>query len=191
MPTKYSGRILVILFVALACLFAIFPKALTQPGDFFDFSGRVPFSQKLNLRPGIDMVGGTSLLYEIKPPDDSTYTSKLAERVMISLKKRVDPQGVRNLVWRPQGDTRLEIQMPMSAGSEKAEAVRESKIKAADELEATNVNPGEVVAAVEDKYDKPKERATRLKELAKGSPDRQNLFDRLAQTWDDLQAAKA
>src|SRR5688500_12789835 len=113
MPTKYSGRILVILFVALACLFAIIPKALTQPRVFFVFRGRVPFSEKLNLRPGIDMVDSTSLLCEIRPPDDSTYSAGLAERVMVSLKKRVDPQGVRNLVWRPQGDTRLEIQMPM------------------------------------------------------------------------------
>jgi len=32
---------------------------------------------------------------------------------MDALKRRVDPNGLRNLVWRPEGGTRLEIQMPL------------------------------------------------------------------------------
>ena len=65
------------------------------------------------LKGGIDLVGGTSLLYEI----DTTgmaggETRDLAHRVMNVLQRRVDPNGQLNLVWRPVGATRLEIQMP-------------------------------------------------------------------------------
>ena len=60
--------------------------------------------QKTDLRPGIDMVGGgqpglfDSVVWEATDPD-------LSEHVMEALKKRVDPKGLRNLVWRPQGAT--------------------------------------------------------------------------------------
>jgi hypothetical protein len=68
------------------------------------------------LKGGIDLVGGHSLLYEI----DTTGledTKDLSTRVMNRLKQRVDPNGVRNLVWRPVGNTRLEIQMPLPPAS--------------------------------------------------------------------------
>src|SRR5438067_1369659 len=102
MPQHYTGRITLIVAVLLIAMWAVFPNGnLKEP----------------NLKPGIDMVGGTSLLYEIKLPPGGYHGQKtLAEEVMESLKKRVDPQGVRNLIWRPQGNTRLEIQMPASKG---------------------------------------------------------------------------
>ena len=101
MPTQFTGRITLILIVVLGALWAIFP------------SGNL---RKPDLKPGIDMVGGTSLLYEIKQPADgwNDPNNSLANVVMESLKKRVDPGGLRNLIWRPQGNTRLEIQMPLS-----------------------------------------------------------------------------
>ena len=65
------------------------------------------------LKGGIDLVGGTSLLYEIDTTGmQADETSDLAERVMNILKRRVDPNGQLNLIWRPIGKTRLEIQMP-------------------------------------------------------------------------------
>src|SRR2546423_5680773 len=100
MPTNYTPRFLIIGLILVAALWSIFPGA---------FKGRFD----ANLKPGIDMVGGTSLLYEIKQPEGGGQASgKLAEDVATALKKRVDPDGVRNLIWRPQGNTRLEIQMP-------------------------------------------------------------------------------
>src|SRR5688572_541378 len=146
MPTNYSGRVTAIVAIVLVFLWAIFPAApkyLAKP-----FNPDVEASLRPDLKPGIDMVGGTSLLYEIKPPEGG-YTPDLAERVMMSLKKRVDPDGVRNLIWRPQGATRLEIQMPLRPGSENARAARDAFAAAQRELEATNVRPGEVLAAVQ------------------------------------------
>ncbi len=80
-----------------------------------------PFTTE-QLKPGIDLGGGHSLLFEI---DDSADKSPdLAQRVMNVLKNRVDPQGNRNLVWRPVGRNRLEIQIPRAP-----EAQRENRAK--------------------------------------------------------------
>ena len=77
------------------------------------------------LKPGIDLAGGSSLLFEI---DDSGLQAgekrDLAERVASILKERVDPQGNRNLVWRPIGQNRLEVQMPRPPEKQKAQQAK-------------------------------------------------------------------
>ena len=66
------------------------------------------------LKGGIDLVGGSSLLFEMDTTDlDAADQQDLAGRVMRVLKERVDPQGQMNLEWRPVGNTRLEIRMPL------------------------------------------------------------------------------
>jgi preprotein translocase subunit SecD len=70
-----------------------------------------PPSQQL--KGGIDLVGGYSLLYEIDTAGlKGDQTTNLAQRVMMVLKDRVDPKGQRNLEWRPIGSNRLEVRMP-------------------------------------------------------------------------------
>jgi SecD/SecF fusion protein len=189
MPTRYTGRVVVILLVVLGSLWALFPDPTKV------FNRDIPWSQKLNLKPGIDMVGGSSLLYEIKRPEGSHYSgSNLVEQVMGPLKRRVDPEGVKNLVWRPQGETRLEIQMPLLAGSEQAEEKRQALIAAQRKLEDTNVSPAEVIAVIEGvgayKGQGAQDRQKKLDELAQGSPRRQKLFKELADAYDRLQAAR-
>ena len=99
------------------------------------------------------MVGGTSLLYEIKEPEGGYHGQAghtLAEDVMESLKKRVDPDGVRNLIWRPQGIIKLEIQLPASPNAAASKAARCAFPQAeAQQLEDTNVHPNAVINAVE------------------------------------------
>src|SRR3954469_15108683 len=148
MLTHFTGRLTLILFVIVGALWMIFPGA---------FKGRF----KPDLKPGIDMVGGTSLLYEIKqPPGGWNDTKPLSEVVMESLKKRVDPSGVRNLIWRPQGNTRLEIQMPLTADSGQSSQRKAEFLESQKKLNATNVRPMEVISAVEDL--KGEERAAHL-----------------------------
>src|SRR5207237_8937137 len=102
MQQNYSGRVTLIVAITLTFLAAIFSPVLKSPARLFD--RKVPLTQKVAVRPGIDMVGGTSLLYEIKtPPGSQQYTGDLAVQMMEALKRRVDPAGVRNLVCRPQG----------------------------------------------------------------------------------------
>src|SRR4051795_1788862 len=136
MPTNTTGRFILILIILIGSLWCIFPgmhKANFTP----------------NLHPGIDMVGGTSLLYEIKVPEGGAASSgTLAEDVMKALKKRVDPEGVRNLIWRPQGNTRLEIQMPATKGSGNSAAKRQAFADAQRKLEATNVRSAIVLDAI-------------------------------------------
>jgi SecD/SecF fusion protein len=173
MPTNYTGRVITITVVLLAAIWAIFPSLNPKKPD---------------LKPGIDMVGGTSLLYEIQPPEGGQYTENLAEQVAASLKKRVDPDGVRNLIWRPQGNTRLEIQMPLTKTSGEAETARKAYAEAQRQLESTNVRTGAVLDAVEKK--KGDERRAVFERLAMGSEQRQTVFGALASAYDRIQAAK-
>src|SRR5947209_17486202 len=113
MSQNYSGRVALIVSIVLVALFAIFYPSVAAPKKVA-FNPNVPFLEKTSLKPGIDIVGGTSLLYEIKQPEGRPI-SNLAEEVMKALKKRVDPNGTLNLIWRPQGTNRLEIQMPLSS----------------------------------------------------------------------------
>src|SRR3954453_15352576 len=138
MQTNYTGRVTLILVVLWAALSLIFPSV--PPSIFWFFKPNQTISLHPNLRPGIDMVGGTSLLYEIKSAPGSTTSgdANLAERVMEALKKRVDPQGVRNLIWRPQGN-RLEIQMPLSGRTGDSKAKREAYHQAEGAVDATNI----------------------------------------------------
>lgn len=176
MPTQFTGRVTLILVVVFGALWMIFPKGNLRHPD---------------LKPGIDMVGGTSLLYEIKPPAGgwNDPNNPLANVVMESLKKRVDPTGVRNLVWRPQGNTRLEIQMPLTSTSGAAKAKREDFAKAQRELESTNIRFAEVQSAVEDAAGA--NRDAKLKQLAMGSVQREKLFADLAIASDKVKAAKS
>ncbi|HEY7119328.1 MAG TPA: protein translocase subunit SecD [Tepidisphaeraceae bacterium] len=188
MPQNYAGRVTLILVVLFLGLFGI-PK-LTDGIFSIEkfFNPRVGFNEKVNLKPGIDIAGGTSLLYEIKPPPGGfhdTSGTPLAEQVAALLKKRVDPQGVRNLIWRPQGDTRLEIQLPRSSMSkEGAGKVKQDYQALRDRIDTYNLSSAQVLAAVENL--KGDERAKALANLAKGNKQREALFAQLTAHYDKL-----
>ena len=61
------------------------------------------------------LAGGTSLLYELDlsktESQTNDQTSELANRVVAVLKKRVDPYGQKNLIWRVIAGKRIQIQM--------------------------------------------------------------------------------
>ena len=63
--------------------------------------------------------GSVILVYEIKTPPGSTgmnSSGTLGKEMAAALEKRVDPQGILNIVWRPVGNTRLEIVIPRPVG---------------------------------------------------------------------------
>ena len=63
--------------------------------------------EKTSLRPGIDMAGGTSLLYQIREPVGGYRSSTghtLAEDEVTALKQRVDPNGIKNSDLAAAGD---------------------------------------------------------------------------------------
>ncbi|MEA2735473.1 MAG: SecD/SecF fusion protein [Humisphaera sp.] len=181
MPTSYTSRILIIAAVIFVGIWSIFPGMLKLKPEM---SGRF----RPDLKPGIDMVGGTSLLYEIKSESGGPSSGRLAEEVMSALKKRVDPDGQRNLIWRPQGNERLEIQMPLTANSGESKKKRQEFAEAQRQLEQTNVRSSAVLNAVEQMTGDA--RRNRLSQLAAGSAQREKLFGALASVWDQLQQAR-
>jgi SecD/SecF fusion protein len=182
MTYNHSGRLTLIGFVLAVALLLIFPPNKILRSD-------LSLSQKMNLRPGIDMVGGTSLTYEIRQPEGGFRGGgTLAEAVASALKKRVDPDGVRNLVWRPEGNTRLEIQLPRNTQNVDATRIREAYVEARQKLEQTNVRGPEVIRTVETMTGDA--RAARLTELAGGNTARQEQYTKLAAAFDALVAAR-
>lgn len=179
MPTNLSGRFTLIIILTLVSLFGVpflgggvFPlKRLLDP--------EIPWSQKHNLKAGIDMAGGTSLLYEIQAPGGKQSTPELVVEVMQSLKRRVDPDGTKNLVWRPTGPDRLEIQMPLTARAEGADAIRDAYIQAQQQFEALNIRVASVLAIARNEQLTPDQRRERLEQLAADNTLRQELFGKL------------
>ncbi|HEX4123137.1 MAG TPA: hypothetical protein VHY37_00300, partial [Tepidisphaeraceae bacterium] len=151
MSERHVQRLIVIAVTLLAALCVLFSPVLSKL-----FHPHEPLTGIFNLRPGIDMVGGTSLVYSIKQPAGGWHPpggEPLSVAVMEALKRRVDPSGVKNLIWRPQGDDRLEIQIPMTREAREVTAERaqlEQQLAAAQSaLDATNIRPQDVLDAVE------------------------------------------
>jgi SecD/SecF fusion protein len=154
-------------FIAVIVLWGVYTVSTTQ------------------LKGGIDLVGGHSLLYEI----DTTglkETTDLSARVMDRLKQRVDPQGVRNLVWRPVGNTRLEIQMPLPP--KEATELRAAFQSSMDLLKSSNVSVFELERALALNGDK---RQGQLETLVRSVSARQAILPELVRAYDAWQKALA
>ncbi len=141
-----------------------------------------------NLKQGIDLAGGHSLLFEIDDSGLSQWDKQnLAERMMTILKERVDPQGNRNLVWRPIGTNRLEIQMPKPPDTQKVN--REGYEAARDVIADTNITESQIRSAL---LLPPDQRDAAFRAMSEKVPSRKALFERLAaadETYGRLSAA--
>jgi SecD/SecF fusion protein len=69
----------------------------------------------LNYTLGVDLVGGTILVYEVdvsKFKDGKLPDGYKPEQLVTALKRRIDPNDLYNITIRPLGPTRVEIIMP-------------------------------------------------------------------------------
>jgi len=189
MSQNYTGRLTLIVVVLLVGLFGI-PWITDGIFSVHPLTKDKPLIE-VNLKPGIDINGGTSLLYEVKPPPAGYKgNGTLAEDVAKILKTRVDPTGTRNLVWRPQGDTRLEIQIPRSSMTQENSAkVTEDYGRLKSQLAEPNISTAQVIGVVEDQTGDT--RALSLKKLEHGSVQRQALFAQLTALFDQLKGKEA
>lgn len=148
------------------------------------FASVWPIQEKIKY--GIDLAGGYSLLYELDSTGmEGSDRTNLSQRVIEVLRRRVDPKGVFNLVWRPVGANRIEIQMPAAAASVKeARAAFESLQQ---ELQDTIVRRSSIVSAVS----RPEGRAAAFERLSNGVPARLPLLQAAAKAYDDLRAMDA
>lgn len=149
------------------------------------FASIWPLNEKLKY--GIDLAGGYSLLYEI---DDTGLTpaekSDLSQRVMGVLRERVDPQGVYNLVWRPVGHNRLEIQMPRP--SEEVVKARRDFEKHQEYVQSTTLRRTDVLRALARTGE---DRKTAIEGLIHGIEARRALFARATTEYDALQVTQS
>ncbi|MFQ5493976.1 MAG: hypothetical protein ACE5EX_01215, partial [Phycisphaerae bacterium] len=144
-----------------------------------------PPSEKL--KGGIDLVGGTSLLFEIDTTGlDPGQQKNLSSRVMAILKDRVDPKGQLNLEWRPVGNTRLEIRMPQPP--KEALARRAAYNETLDRIKARNLRRFDIESALGASGP---QRQSRLDALIGGAPERRALLDALITAFDQHAQAQA
>jgi len=164
-PNRLTKWLLVLGMTVLA-LFALYPP-------------------QRKLKGGIDLVGGTSLLFEIDTTDlTRDQQNGLSERVMNILKERVDPKGQLNLEWRPVGNTRLEIRMPRPPAV--ALERRERYNDALDKIANRNVFRREIEQALQSEEG----RHGALDALVHGVAGRKALLDALAEKFDAYTAAQ-
>ena len=78
------------------------------------------------LKTGIDLSGGTILVYEVKK--DNTPANFDLDELITSLKRRINPEGVLDIPIRKLGGDRIEIILPKAS----AEEVEEVKAKMTD-----------------------------------------------------------
>ena len=153
------------------------------------------------LKPGIDLAGGTSLLYEVQIPENfQGDPAKLAGDVITTLKKRIDPLSQKNLVWRVVGGRRIQLQIPQAdpksqaarkAFSDAETALRESAIKQSDIYAVTSKAGAERQTEIE--RIAPAMSSTAPAPAATTgpveAPTRREILQDLGQAYDKMQAA--
>jgi len=135
------------------------------------------------LKPGIDLAGGTSLIYAINTEGlTAAEETGLAQKMIQVLRRRIDPANIQNLVWRPLGNTRFEIQMPLA--SKETQDKRDAYLAAMDSLLAKNINPATIMRALKLP---PEQRKTELTSFAQNDPNHLTILNTLASTYDERQ----
>ena len=138
------------------------------------------------LKPGIDLAGGTSLIYEIDTHGlSNAEQDDLAQRMITVLRRRIDPANIQNLIWRPQGNTRFEIQMPLATAE--ARQKRQAYEKAESKLLDKNVSAAKIMRSLKQPA---QERAELFEEFAQGDPNRLAILNILAEAYDERQELK-
>jgi SecD/SecF fusion protein len=133
------------------------------------------------LKPGIDLAGGTSLIYEIDTQGLGESEKKdLAQKMITVLRRRIDPANIQNLLWRPQGSTRFEIQMPLA--SAQARQKRADYEQALNAVLSENIN----IATIMRSLNKPaEERQKDFEQFAAGSEAKLKILTDFAAAHDN------
>ena len=156
MNKNFFGKISLILFFIVIAVLCVFPP------------------QK-KLKQGLDLAGGTSLIYEIDTQGlEKEEVGGLSQKMLPILRRRIDPTNVANIVMRPLGDTRIEIQLPVT--SKETKDKRQAYQQVLDELDAMNINLAQVKRALTIGG---QEQIDSFEKVAAGSEERENILDTL------------
>jgi SecD/SecF fusion protein len=168
MSKNLTPKIIFIIVLVIVAIWTLYPPSKT-------------------LKPGIDLAGGTSLIYEIDTHGLKEAEKKdLSQKLITVLRRRIDPANIQNLIWRPQGSTRFEIQMPLA--SAEARQKRQNYEKAETDLLDKNVSVAKIMRSLK----KPaEERAELFKEFAQDDPNRLAILNTLATAHEEREELKA
>ncbi|MCX5659338.1 MAG: protein translocase subunit SecD [Planctomycetota bacterium] len=142
----------------------------------------IPPSQKL--KPGLDLAGGTVFIYQVNVPPGSDAQKDIDDTITV-LQNRVDPTGVKNLIWRQLAGHRIEIQMAVA--SPEATKRRDEFAVLRKALFDQNLSGHDLDAYLRAT---PQERSAMLAKLGAGSPERQSALQALAEAEDRVAAAQ-
>ena len=142
------------------------------------------YPPKDRLSPALDLAGGTSLLYAL---DTSKSVDPQADvkNTIATIRKRLDPDGVRNLIFREESGNRIEIQIPRPAPE--VDARRKAFDAAFENIQTLNVKRHEVTTAIARSG---AERTAAMDALIRGVPQRKQILLELAEAHEEVQAAE-
>ena len=132
------------------------------------------------LKPGIDLAGGTTLVYDVLVPEGRDSEEVINDTIAIQ-RERVDASGVKNLIWRAEAGDRLSVTMAQAGPivQEKREAFEAARAR----LLANTLDANAVDAAVS--MDDAEVRRAEFARLADGdeavAAQLQQLADRVAE----------
>ena len=111
-------------------------------------------TEDLGLRLGLDLKGGTHLVYQVKFSDNATPDEKaqVMDAVVTTIEKRVNKYGVVEPIVQKQGEDRVLIQLPGITNVEEAKSLIEQT--AFLEFREVELN-GSSVATLQDYLDDP------------------------------------
>lgn len=135
------------------------------------------------LKMGIDIHGGHSLVFEVRPEpgsDEPTHREAVSEVITI-LKRRIDPDGLAQLEWRPLGPGRFEVRMPFGR-AETIEA-KESYFRKLEDITADNIRRSDILRAC--RASGP-QRAAEIARLAERAPQQVPALEAACQAYDAL-----
>ena len=139
------------------------------------------------LKPGIDLAGGTSLMYEINTQGlESHEIRDLAQRMITVLRRRIDPANIQNLIWRPVGDTRFEIQMPLADAETLVK--REAYEVALTAVREKNVSPSMILQSLKKEA---QDRQADFVVYGQNEPNRVGILENLAKVYDEQKTLQA
>ena len=87
-------------------------------------------SPGLTYRMGVDLSGGTTLVYEVKLDDKSITPDQVNQRLeemATQLKRRIDPADLFNIIVRPISGEQPRIEIVMPFGGEKQDEARQAR----------------------------------------------------------------
>lgn len=167
MSKNLTPKIILIIVLVLVAAWTLYPPSKT-------------------LKPGIDLAGGTRLIYQIDTHGlEEAEKKDLSQKLITVLRRRIDPANIQNLIWLPQGSTRFEIRMPLA--SAEAHQKRQNYEQAETELLDRNVSAAKIMRTLKE----PAEKRTELfKQFAQEDPNRLAILDTLAAAHDEREELK-